>query len=113
MWSIAGSALVPGSLTTFPLTVTSPAEINSSACRREAMPAAAISFCRRCSIVLHRDLFPQTQRTPTSRSDSLTISQCLASDLLVGYQTGVSVTYCETGQFLKVRSQLCPRRLDG
>src|SRR5688572_2797870 len=52
MWSFSGSALVPSSLTTAPLTVTLPATISSSACLREATPAAAISFCRRCSIVL-------------------------------------------------------------
>src|SRR5687767_10738415 len=50
MWSRAGSAFVPGSRTTSPLTVTSPASIISSACRRLASPAAAINFCRRSSI---------------------------------------------------------------
>src|SRR5215207_2723810 len=49
MWSRAGSAFVPSSRTTSPLTVTSPAAINSSAWRRDASPAAAINFCRRSS----------------------------------------------------------------
>src|SRR5215217_7631875 len=49
MWSRAGSAFVPCSRTTSPLTVTSPASINSSAWRRDASPAAAINFCRRSS----------------------------------------------------------------
>jgi hypothetical protein len=49
MWSRAGSAFVPNSRTTSPLTVTSPASINSSAWRRDASPAAAINFCRRSS----------------------------------------------------------------
>src|SRR5574341_415160 len=47
MWSSAGSALVPNSLTTRPLTVTSPSRMSCSAARREAIPARAISFCRR------------------------------------------------------------------
>src|SRR5687767_7844080 len=49
MWSRAGSAFVPCSRTTSPLTVTSPASISSSAWRRDASPAAAINFCRRSS----------------------------------------------------------------
>src|SRR5947209_5953653 len=51
MWSRAGSAFVPSSRTVSPFTVPSPASINSSACRREASPAAAINFCRRSSMV--------------------------------------------------------------
>src|SRR6185369_4062839 len=39
---------------TSPLTVTLPAAISSSACLREATPAAAINFCRRCSTVILR-----------------------------------------------------------
>src|SRR5215207_9960802 len=50
MWSLSGSAFVPSSLMTSPLTVTLPATIRSSACLREATPAAEMSFCRRCSI---------------------------------------------------------------
>jgi hypothetical protein len=44
MWSLSGSALDPNSFTTAPLTVTLPDEMSSSACLREAMPAAAMSF---------------------------------------------------------------------
>src|SRR5882757_2253067 len=47
MWSVSGSALVPNAVTTVPLTFTWPALISSSALRREAIPAAAIIFCRR------------------------------------------------------------------
>src|SRR5580658_5309867 len=47
MWSTSASALVPSSVTTFPFTLTWPALISSSALRREAIPAAAIIFCRR------------------------------------------------------------------
>src|SRR5271166_4599212 len=47
MWSVSGSALLPNSVTTVPFTFTWPALINSSALRREAIPAAAMIFCRR------------------------------------------------------------------
>ena len=45
--SAAGSALAPGIDTTAPLTVTRPSRISDSAARRDATPAAAISFCSR------------------------------------------------------------------
>src|SRR5579863_7555329 len=44
---MSGSAFVPSSVTTFPFTFTCPLLISSSALRREAIPAAAIIFCRR------------------------------------------------------------------
>src|SRR5260370_34676402 len=47
MWSVSGSALVPNAVTTVPFTFTWPALISSSALCREAIPAAAIIFCRR------------------------------------------------------------------
>ncbi len=47
MTSRSGSALVPCSVTTAPLSVTRPAAMISSALRREAMPAAARIFWRR------------------------------------------------------------------
>src|SRR5260221_10616845 len=51
MWSVSASALVPSSVTVCPLTETTPEVINSSALRREAMPAAAMIFCNRsCAI---------------------------------------------------------------
>src|SRR5580692_3305084 len=43
--SLSGSAFVPCSVTTFPLRVTRPAAMISSALRREAMPDAAMIFC--------------------------------------------------------------------
>src|SRR5271157_1528740 len=45
MRSCAESALEPSSVTVFPLTATRPWRINSSALRREVMPAAAMIFC--------------------------------------------------------------------
>src|SRR5258708_28575538 len=45
--SSSGSAFVPCSTTTFPLSVTRPAAIISSALRRDAIPQAAIIFCSR------------------------------------------------------------------
>src|SRR5260370_38236509 len=47
MWSVSASALLPNAVTTVPLTFTWPARIRSSCLRREAIPAAAIIFCRR------------------------------------------------------------------
>src|SRR4051812_5242499 len=47
MWSVAGSALAPSCVMVWPFTVTRPEVINSSALRREAMPAAAMIFCKR------------------------------------------------------------------
>jgi hypothetical protein len=49
--SRVGSACVPGSVTTRPLTATRPAAINRSAPRREATPASARILCTR--IILH------------------------------------------------------------
>src|SRR5438128_850192 len=49
MWSRSMSALVPNSVMIWPLTVTRPWAISSSTLRREAMPAAAMIFCRRSS----------------------------------------------------------------
>src|SRR5258708_15388757 len=43
--SRSGSAFVPCSTTTFPLSVTRPAAMISSALRRDATPQAAIIFC--------------------------------------------------------------------
>src|SRR5437016_5366286 len=48
--SRSGSAFAPSSLTTTPLTRTCPLRINSSAWRREAIPARAIIFCSRSSM---------------------------------------------------------------
>src|SRR5262245_36260281 len=47
MWSEERSALLPSSVTVCPFTLTRPCVINSSALRREAIPAAAMIFCRR------------------------------------------------------------------
>src|SRR5580658_10780851 len=57
MWSTSASALVPSSVTTVPLTFTWPALISSSALRREAIPAAAIIFCRRSAGMLTKLFF--------------------------------------------------------
>src|SRR5215467_13656233 len=46
-WSVERSALLPSSVTVWPFTLTRPWVISSSALRREAMPAAAMIFCRR------------------------------------------------------------------
>src|SRR5580704_15885380 len=54
---MSGSALVPSSVTTVPFTFTWPALINSSALRREAIPAAAIIFCRRSAGMCEELLF--------------------------------------------------------
>src|SRR5208283_4951277 len=51
MVSVSGSALVPCSVTIWPLRVTRPAAMISSALRREAMPAAARIFWRRRGMV--------------------------------------------------------------
>src|SRR5437899_1078719 len=51
MRSFAASAFVPSSRTTCPFTRTCPLVINSSACRREAIPARAIIFCSLSSMV--------------------------------------------------------------
>src|SRR5580693_2543254 len=56
MWSTSGSALLPSSVTTVPFTFTWPALMSSSALRRDAMPAAAIIFCRR-SAGMYEGLF--------------------------------------------------------
>src|SRR5579863_6899729 len=45
--SVARSALVPSSVTTLPFTRTWPLRMSCSAWRREAIPARAISFCKR------------------------------------------------------------------
>src|SRR5258708_7604680 len=49
--SFAASAFVPSCRTTCPFTRTCPLVINSSACRREAIPARAIIFCSLSSMV--------------------------------------------------------------
>src|SRR5512133_4072695 len=49
MSACSGSTFAPSSLTTWPFTVTRPAVISSSQARREAMPAAASTFCKRSS----------------------------------------------------------------
>src|SRR5881396_1718347 len=51
MRSFAASAFVPSSRTTRPFTRTCPLAINSSACRREAIPARAIIFCSLSSMI--------------------------------------------------------------
>src|SRR5512146_1633469 len=53
MLSRCGSALLPNSLTISPFTDTRPWVINSSAWRREAMPAAAMIFCSRSCGIAH------------------------------------------------------------
>src|SRR6185312_17252991 len=72
MRSLSKSALLPNSETTFPLTVTRPACINSSALRREVSPACEISFWSLSSkpfqTTTRADLMPQgrdlAQRLP-------------------------------------------------
>jgi len=55
MLSVSGSALVPSSVTIWPLRVTRPAVMISSALRREAMPAEARIFWRRVSMGMEED----------------------------------------------------------
>src|SRR5437773_11977113 len=55
MWSRSRSALVPSSVTTCPLTETAPPMISFSAARREAIPAAAMIFCRRSEDIMGKD----------------------------------------------------------
>src|SRR5271155_3643098 len=58
---MSASALVPSSVTTVPFTLTWPPLISSSALRREAIPAAAIIFCRRSAGMLRKRLNPVLQ----------------------------------------------------
>src|SRR5258708_2674832 len=47
MWSCSRSAFEPSSVTILPFTSTRPPAMSFSALRREAIPAAAIIFCKR------------------------------------------------------------------
>src|SRR5579864_919747 len=55
MWSRSGSALLPSSVTICPLTDTTPELISSSALRRDAIPAAAMIFCKRSAGMYGKD----------------------------------------------------------
>src|SRR3990172_1574235 len=60
----SGSTSAPGVRTTSPLTVTRPARINSSPLRREAIPAAAISFCNLCTSAHSQKQQTESQQAP-------------------------------------------------
>ena len=75
--STSGSALEPSSVTVWPFTETSPEVINSSALRREEMPAAAMIFWRRSAGIETRGLrFLIREYRPHVRGTPLPPSLC-------------------------------------
>src|SRR5881394_2057812 len=65
---------------TLPLTLTFPEVISSSAWRREETPAAAISFCSRCSIAKSKGRKPKRRRQRTVISCLRLSAYCLLFD---------------------------------
>src|SRR5205809_128788 len=75
--SFAASAFVPSSFTTRPFTRTCPLAINSSACRREAIPARAIIFCNlSCMVSFLQSLVGARYIVPFFRLDSTLCLSC-------------------------------------